>query len=148
MGNVYATVELANDYDLDEVELGRRAADDVRALTLSEALLDTGASHLYLPAPMIEHLGLRVLREVVIETAAGPARTRMYRGLRIKIGGRETVMPCVELPGGTQPLIGVQVMEGLGIIPDVVHHTVMYAPEDSGGTSHFTAYTGDWQSKA
>ena len=138
MGNVYARLELTNDYDIFQADQGLRTVDDIRTLVVEQALMDTGASHLFLPRFMIERLGLPLLEEVDVETATGPATTRVYKGLQIAIGDRRTTLTCVELPGGTQPLIGVVVMEVLGIIPDVLRHTVTFVPK-TGPSSFYSA---------
>ena len=69
VGNVYASIKLANAADTDRVASSELAEKDVRSISIPEILVDTGATLLGLPAEMVAFLGLRELRTTVVETA-------------------------------------------------------------------------------
>jgi hypothetical protein len=72
-----------------------------------------------LPAAIIEQLGLRLLDEVPVETATGPAVARRFRNAALTVEGRTDNFTCLELPGGGSALLGVIPMEALGLEPDL-----------------------------
>ncbi len=144
VGKVYASVEITNTFDANDARLARIPAGSVRTVAIDQMMADTGASHLFLPLDAIERLGLRADRTVHVETAAGPAQVRLFRGATLTLRGpdgesRADEFSVLELPGGSEPLLGLTVMESLGVIPDVVNHRLIFLPEDSRG-SHITAY--------
>lgn len=144
VGKVYASVEITNTFDANDARLARIPAGSVRTVAIDQMMADTGASHPFLPREMIDRLGLLPLRSVPVETATGPATVDMFEGARFTLRGpdgetRTDTFSVLELPGGSEPLLGLTVMESLGVIPDVVNHRLIFLPEDSRG-SHITAY--------
>ena len=134
VGSVFANIHVANSADVDRAAAGQLAPGAVRSIEIAEVLVDTGASHLCLPADLVAELGLRELRGVDVDTAAGPRRFRMMRGAEVTIGGRSDVFSCIEVPAGSKPLLGVIVMETLGLQPDVHKHQLMFLPDEGSGT--------------
>jgi len=80
---------------------------------------------------VIAGLGLRPVRDVMIGTATGPQRARLYGDARLALLGREGTFDCLELPGATQPLLGVIPMEALGLEPDLAGRRLRLLPDQS-----------------
>jgi len=131
MGRVDVPLTVTNSGDQVRAEAGDIDATAVRSVTLDGVLVDTGATFLSLPADVIARLGLRLGREVTIRTAAGPRQSRLFRDAWLSLLGREGTFDCLELPGGTQPLLGVIPMEALGLEPDLVHQRLPLLPDQS-----------------
>jgi predicted aspartyl protease len=144
VGHVYASVVVENFVDVAVVDSGLEPGREIRSVEIAEMLADTGASHLFLPLQLIEQLGLGVVRHVEVATAGGPATVRIYSAARVTVTSpegesRSGTFELIELPGGSEPLLGLTVLEGLGVIPDVVNHRLAFLPE-RGPNSHITAW--------
>lgn len=131
MGRIDVTLTVTNSVDQARAEAGDIDAAAVRSVTLDSVLVDTGATFLSLPADVIARLGLRPVRDVMIGTATGPQRARLYGDARMALLGREGTFDCLELPGATQPLLGVIPMEALGLEPDLAGRRLRLLPDDS-----------------
>jgi predicted aspartyl protease len=129
MGRVDTPLTITNTIDQERADAGEIAAAAVRSVTLDGVLVDTGATFLSLPADLIAQLGLRVLRDLTISTTAGPQRARLFRNAELAVLGRRATVDVLELPGGTQPLLGVIPMEALGIEPDLVARRLRLLPD-------------------
>ena len=138
VGKVFTPIEIANLFDVERAAEGVLPFDRVRRVRIERALVDTGASHLFLPADMIASLGLRLVEVIPVDTAAGPSETRVFTGVRVTVGDRTDIFSCIELPGGRNPLVGVIVMETLGLQPDVINHRLLFLPRNETG-SYVTA---------
>ena len=138
MGQIRTTITLENSNDLERVEQGTLALDQVRRVTVDDVLVDTGANHLALPASMIDKLGLRVRREVDVETGAGFRKARIFRGVELTVGPRSGTFDCLELPGGETVLLGVLPLEELGIELDLQNHRIVILP-DRGRDTYLSA---------
>ena len=130
MGKIYTTLALTNHADQILARNGAISPEDIRTLTLSEVLVDTGATTLCLPRQIIEQLGLPLLREVSVATATGLSTARIFDDLRVRLCDREGTFDCLELPGGSDPLLGVIPLERLGIEPDLQQQTLRTLPLD------------------
>jgi predicted aspartyl protease len=139
MGQVYTDLELTNASDYFRALAGDIAANQVRSVALRTVLVDTGATHLCLPSDVIAALGLSVSREIPLSTAAGNRTSRIYRGVLVTVAGRASIFDCVELPGGDQALLGVVVLESLGLQPDIINHRLDLRPE-TGPHGYISAY--------
>jgi predicted aspartyl protease len=139
VGQVYATIWVANGRDVFRAEEGLISFDEVRSIDLTHVLVDTGATTLSLPPELIEELGLRPWREVAVETAAGRTTSRLYRDVVLRIDARESSFDCLELPGGGVPLLGVVPLEMLGFEPDLKNQRLRKLPMDDSG-SYLTIY--------
>ncbi|MDQ2828583.1 MAG: aspartyl protease [Chloroflexota bacterium] len=131
MGRIDVTLTVTNTIDQARAEAGDIVAASVRSVTLDGVLVDTGATFLSLPADVIAGLGLRPVRDVMIGTATGPQRARLYGDARLALLGREGTFDCLELPGATQPLLGVIPMEALGLEPDLAGRRLRLLPDQS-----------------
>jgi len=128
MGHVYTTLKLINHRDTILAEEQMKKPEDVRALTLENVLADSGASHLCLPEEVIKQLGLKLKREVTVQTATGFSTRHIYGDVTIEIADREATVDCVALPTGVQPLLGVIPMENMGINLDLNKHELVFIP--------------------
>ncbi len=138
VGQIRTTITLENSVDLESVERGELTPDKVRRVTVDDVLVDTGANHLALPGKIIERLGLRVRREVDVETAAGFRKARIFRGVELTVGSRSGTFDCLELPGGETVLLGVLPLEELGIELDLQNHRIIILP-DRGRDTYLSA---------
>ncbi|MDC0835395.1 hypothetical protein CKA32_000907 [Geitlerinema sp. FC II] len=128
MGQVTTTVTIVNRLDQGKAEDGLIPEDRVRAITLNDVLVDTGATTLCLPPDAIAALGLKLLREVAVQTATGLETARIFQDAKISVLGREGTFDCLELPGGRDPLLGVIPLEALGIELDLQKQQLIRLP--------------------
>ncbi|HBY76599.1 MAG TPA: aspartyl protease, partial [Cyanobacteria bacterium UBA11148] len=87
-----------------------------------------GATTLCLPKEAIAQLGLELLKEVDVETANGIGKARIFQDAKISLLGREGTFECLELPGGSSPLLGVIPLEALGIELDLKNQHLYLLP--------------------
>ncbi|MGC9504602.1 aspartyl protease family protein [Baaleninema sp.] len=128
MGQVTTTVTIVNRLDQGAAKRGLISHDRIRSVTLENLLVDTGATTLCLPKPVIETLGLDLLREVTVQTATGLETARIFQDAKISVLGREGTFDCLELPGGRDPLLGVIPLEALGIELDLQKQELVLLP--------------------
>lgn len=78
------------------------------------ATVDSGAAELALPAPLIEQLKLKELDTVRVYTADGGQHDyRVFGIAEIEVQGRTGHVRVIELPHGTEPLLGAMPLEEL-----------------------------------
>jgi len=131
MGKILTTLTVTNRADQSAAARGFITTDQVRSVTLQDVLVDTGATTLCLPPETIAQLGLDLLKEVDVTTAAGLRTARVFQDAKISLCGREGTFECLELPGGRNPLIGVIPLEALGLELDLQHQTLKVLPSTS-----------------
>ncbi|MBO1346442.1 MAG: aspartyl protease family protein [Hormoscilla sp. GUM202] len=119
MGRITTTLFVTNRIDQANAAQGIITPESVRSITLSDVLVDTGATTLCLPKETIVSLGLALLKEVDVETASGIGKARIFQDAKISLLSREGTFECLELPGGSSPLLGVIPLEALGIELDL-----------------------------
>lgn len=129
MGKVIATLVITNRLDEGNAENGLIPIEQVRSVSLENVLVDTGATTLCLPKDVIARLGLKILKQVVVETATGVSEARIFQDAKISLCGREGTFECLELPEGKTPLLGVIPMEALGIEIDLKNQRLKVLPE-------------------
>lgn len=134
MGKILTTLTITNRADQSAAKRGYIPTDQVRSLTLHNVLVDSGATTLCLPADAIAQLGLDLLREVDVTTAAGLRTARIFQDAHLSLLGREGNFECLELPGGQNALLGVIPLEALGIELDLQNQTLKVLPETSVDT--------------
>ncbi|MBR8837658.1 MAG: aspartyl protease family protein [Stigonema ocellatum SAG 48.90 = DSM 106950] len=134
MGKVFTKLTVINRADQILTENGIIPPEQVRSITLENVLVDTGATTLCLPPEVIAKLGLRILKEVNVATAMGIGRARIFRDATIILCGREGTFECLELPGGTEALLGVIPLEALGLEPDLRNQTLKVLPDEATDT--------------
>ena len=94
------------------------------------AVVDTGAVMLILPQDVVEELGLKILRTVVVTCADERKEERPVAGtVTIKIGKRFMNTDCIVGPPASEALIGQVILEELDLIPDCQKQTLAPRPE-------------------
>ncbi len=129
MGKVTTTLAIQNLIDQADAERGMIPVEQIRSVILENVLVDTGATTLCLPKDVIARLGLRILKQVVVETATGISEARIFQDAKISLCGREGTFECLELPEEKTPLLGVIPMEALGIEVDLKHQSLKVLPD-------------------
>ncbi len=87
------------------------------AIEVEAALVDTGATHTVLPRSLAEGLGLRVMGQRRVKTAAG-LQTLDFSLAHIQLEGKETVTPVLISDLLAEVLIGVLTLEDVGLAVD------------------------------
>lgn len=129
MGEVMQTIELENYVDRYLADEGKIKKKDIRKVTI-EALVDTGATMLILPQEVVERLGLKASRKVIVTYADGRRDERDVAGVAvIKIGERHTNANCIVGPPNSVALIGQVVLEELDLIVDPREQKLSPRPE-------------------
>ena len=134
MGKVYTTLTITNLADQILAEAKVIETEQIRSVTLEHVLVDTGATTLCLPPEVINHLGLKLLKEVDVATAMGIGKARIFRDATITLWEREGTFECLELPGGRDALLGVIPLEALGLEPDLQNQKLKVLPSESVDT--------------
>jgi len=129
MGKITATIQLTNQIDRILADRSLLPKGEVRSLTLENALIDTGATRLCLPSDVIQQLGLPLVEEIDVKIATGVTRSRRFNNVILSIQERENVFDCIELPEGSDALIGVFPLEGLGIELDLQNQRLHVLPQ-------------------
>ncbi|MBW4508103.1 MAG: aspartyl protease family protein [Scytonematopsis contorta HA4267-MV1] len=128
IGKVFTTLTVINRADQIRAKDGTISPEEVRSVTLSNVLVDTGATTLCLPKNLVAKLGLELQKEVDVATAMGIGKARIYRDATILLSGREGTFECLELPGGSDALLGVIPLEALGLEPDLKNQKLKVLP--------------------
>jgi clan AA aspartic protease len=120
MGAVRASVLLENGDDVALAARGMLDSLSIRHVT-ADMLVDTGAVVVLLPQDMVEALGLRLGRKVVVVMANDQKiEMRFAQNLSVTVGDRTMTTDCLVGPPRCEPLLGQVVLEQLDL---VVHPT-------------------------
>ena len=118
MGEIKVRIELENVIDRYLFMEGKIQEGEIKRYE-TEAVVDTGAVMLFLPQDIVEELGLRVLRKVVMTYADERKEERPVAGpVTIKIGKRFMNTRLHVGPPACEALIGQVALEELDLIPD------------------------------
>jgi clan AA aspartic protease len=90
----------------------------------AEFLVDTGAVDCLAPGKALLKAGIHVEGKKVYELADGSPVEMEYGFARIRLMGEETVAPVIFGPEGSEPLLGVLALEGLGFSVDPKTHSL------------------------
>ncbi|MFN6516005.1 MAG: retroviral-like aspartic protease family protein [Nostoc sp. CreGUA01] len=134
MGKVTTTITITNQIDQTLAERGIIPAEQIRSITLHDVLVDTGATRLCLPKNIILDLGLPLQGEVDVKIATGVQKARIFKMLNLSVKGREGTFNCIELPEGSDPLLGLIPLEDLGLEPDLVNQKLRVLPVEGKDT--------------
>ena len=125
MGQIVVDVELENTGDRTAFEEGLRAESDIRR-TIAQGIVDTGAVTLVLPQNVVERLGIRSRRTVVVTYADERKEERPVAGpLTLQIGDRFMTIDCIVGPPFRETLVGQVVLETLDLIADCREQTLL-----------------------
>ncbi len=129
MGEVKVQVVLENYVDKALVLDGKMPKSQLRTFTLN-ALVDTGAVMPMLPQDVVDHLGLKSFKKVVVTYADERKDERFLAGgLFLSIGDRSMSTDCIVGPPLSEALIGQVVLEELDMIVDCQRKTLTVRPE-------------------
>lgn len=134
MGEVTTQITITNRIDQILAERGFIEPQEIRSVILDNVLVDTGATRLCLPADIISNLGLTFQGEVDVKIAVGVQKVRIFRELNLSVVGREGTFNCVELPVGSDPLLGLIPLEDLGLEPDLTNQKLRILPMEGKDT--------------
>jgi clan AA aspartic protease len=91
-------------------------------------LVDTGAIHCMAPKDKLKKAGIKVEGRATYELANGQPYEVDYGFARISFMGDETVTKIIFGPEKTEPILGVVVLEDVGIMVDPVTRTLKRMP--------------------
>lgn len=129
MGEIKVKIELENAADRYWFLEKKIEENEIRSYKL-EALVGTGAVMLMLPQDIVENIGLKVTRTVVVSYANEEKEERPVAGpVTIKIGKRFMNTDCIVGPPLCEALIGQIVLEELDLILDCQNQTISPRPE-------------------
>jgi predicted aspartyl protease len=134
MEKVTTQITITNRIDQILAERGFIKPQEIRSVILDDVLVDTGATRLCLPADIISNLGLTFQGEVDVKIAIGVQKVRIFRELNLSVAGREGTFNCVELPAGSDPLLGLIPLEDLGLEPDLINQKLRILPMEGKDT--------------
>lgn len=125
MGQIVVDVELENPVDRGAFEEGLRAESDIRR-AVANGIVDTGAVTLVLPQNIVERLGIRTRRTVVVTDADERKEERPVAGpVTLQIGDRFMSIDCIVGPPFGETLVGQVVLETLDLIADCREQTLL-----------------------
>ena len=125
MGEIVVAARLENAGDRAAFEQGYHDESRIRH-TQVNGIVDTGAVTLVLPQNVVERLGLKTRRTVVVTYADERKEERPVVGpVTIEIGDRFMSIDCVVGPPLSEPLIGQVVVESLDLIADCTKQTLL-----------------------
>ncbi|MBI4607260.1 MAG: aspartyl protease family protein [Planctomycetes bacterium] len=82
-------------------------------------LVDTGATHSVLPIDLARRLGIpKSPRKIKVELAGGTRKDMGLGTIVVRLLGREAGDTVLLAPRGTEPLLGVEALEALGLAVD------------------------------
>ena len=131
MGRVVVSITISNRDDLDRVERGEMAEDQVRRVT-TDALVDSGATFLSMPESMIKRLGLTFNRTRDSRIVTGVIRSNVYHTAWLDVEGRAASVEVLGLPEGAQVLLGQIPLETLDYWIDMTNRRLIGNPEHGG----------------
>jgi predicted aspartyl protease len=132
MGHIYTDIEIINTDDLTRVTDHSISPDQVRHLKLNHVLVDTGATTLCLPADIIRKLGLTRYRTETVAIATGTTDVRTFQSVELHVGDRTATVDVMELPEGSEPLLGAVPMQLLGITLDLAKESLQFLKVGKG----------------
>jgi predicted aspartyl protease len=130
MAKMLAKKTVINNIDEIRSEENMITPDSIRSLVIEDMLSDTGATTLALPATYIRQPGLKYMKTFAVSTVTGNSERKIYQNVKVKLLERETICECIELPDGSQPLLGVIPLEAMGIELDLQSQKLKFLPLD------------------
>jgi clan AA aspartic protease len=91
-------------------------------------LVDTGVTDSMVPAPEIEKVGVKKEGKMSYELANGQVKEYPYGLVRIEFMGETTVGRVIFGESECEPLLGITVLESVGIVIDSVNKTPKRVP--------------------
>ncbi|MBX7136189.1 MAG: hypothetical protein K1X67_26255 [Fimbriimonadaceae bacterium] len=129
MGEVRIEIELENYGDRFEFLNGKLAEADIRRHTMM-GIVDTGARMLALPQDVVEVLGLREIRTIVVTYTDARREERPVAGpVMLTMAGRKVLTEAIVLPPTLEALIGQIPLEGTDLHVDCGRQRLVPSPE-------------------
>lgn len=129
MGEVRVEIQLENTMDRERLFLGQIKEEEVRKATV-RAVADSGAVMLVLPQDLVETLGLREMRKVIVTYADERKEERPIAGVvTVRVGNRFVNMDCVVGPPGSEALVGQVILETMDLLVDCTQQKLIPRPE-------------------
>lgn len=132
VGKVVVLAKIENLQDVYEANIGLRAPDQVRSITVSDALVDTGATMLSLPERFVLQLGLTRLRSHRARTSAGVKDFGLFSTVQLTIQGRNCQLDVCEVPDDCPVLIGKIPLGQLDFVVDPIGQRLIGNPDHGG----------------
>lgn len=95
--------------------------DAMNASPAVDAIVDTGSELTWLPATVLEGVGIKRVKRKEFITATGEKVLRDVGYGLIRASGFETVDEVVFGEAGDQALLGARTMEGFAVVADPMH---------------------------
>ena len=86
-----------------------------------EAVVDTGAFFSWIPATILQRLGVQPTRRIPLRLADGRVIEHDAGEARVRIDGNEQTTMCVFGDEGSDPLLGAYTLEGFLLAADPVN---------------------------
>jgi predicted aspartyl protease len=93
-----------------------------------EALVDTGASHLVVPRPILESLGVQAVARQLFSLADGRTVDCEVGNVLLRIAAQTFAVACVFGDAQGRALLGASAMETFLLAPDPVHRRLVSVP--------------------
>ncbi|CAN2040594.1 Clan AA aspartic protease [Candidatus Magnetomoraceae bacterium gMMP-15] len=129
MGEININIELENSFDRDKFVEKQMMESDIRQYNFN-AVVDTGSVMLVVPQDIVEKVGLKTRRLVIVTYADDRKEERPVAGpVTIKIGDRNMITECIIGPPASEILIGQVVLETLDLLADCQNQKLIPRPE-------------------
>jgi clan AA aspartic protease len=97
-------------------------ADQQRSTPPIQALVDSGSELSWLPADVLQSIGVASVRDRAFQTATGQTVQRPVGYAILRAEGYETIDEVVLAQPGDATLLGVRTLEGFGVSVDYIAH--------------------------
>lgn len=114
--------------ELTHVTVGMKANIEASKEFRDEFLVDTGATDSMAPAKALKEAGILPIGKTVYELADGTTREYEFGLAVIEFMGEITAGRVIFGPNDVEPLIGVTVLESVGILVDSANQTLKRLP--------------------
>lgn len=92
-------------------------------------MVDTGSTYSFMPASLLERLGIEPFREMIFILAGGGRIKRALGEARVQVLRRQATTIVVFGDEGAIPLLGAHALEGMGLAVDPVHRRLIEMEE-------------------
>jgi clan AA aspartic protease len=114
--------------------LAKNPKDEARVTDRIEVLVDTGAELTWLPATVLETVGIEPRRRRTFTTATGASVERQVGYAVLEAEGHETIDEVVFGEPGDLTLLGVRTLEGFGVVVDPLGHRLVAVSTIAAGS--------------
>jgi predicted aspartyl protease len=97
-------------------------ADQTRSTPSISALVDSGSELTWLPADILQSIGISSVRDRTFQAATGQQVLRPVGYAILRAEGYETIDEVVLAEPGDATLLGIRTLEGFGVMVDFIAH--------------------------